>query len=218
MTPEEKKLKALRERAEAGDSKAEYELGLMYYRGDGVPQDMTAARAWLTKAAEQGQRDAQVLLNLRGMRLNQGVEFKLGSRGKASAKRRGGAEEVAEGAGGGGASEDRNLGPPKDKFESVGRIADAIEAELRAIRFWSDEPPTAEMMEFRQAFAMDTMPLAMWVQFVLLPRIRSIIAERGQFPASSSVGAHAVREFDGQREASNLVSLLSELDEAVTRG
>jgi tRNA pseudouridine synthase C len=52
----------------------------------------------------------------------------------------------------------------------------------------------------------------MWLQFIFIPRVNSIIAERGQFPKSSSVGAQAVREFDGVPEASRLVSLLSEFD------
>jgi uncharacterized protein YqcC (DUF446 family) len=52
----------------------------------------------------------------------------------------------------------------------------------------------------------------MWLQFIFIPRVNSIIAERGQFPKSSSVGAQAVREFDGVPEASKLVSLLSKFD------
>ncbi len=48
-----------RQSAEEGDSDAQYALGLMYVRGDGVPQDDAQALAWLRKAAEQGDVRAQ---------------------------------------------------------------------------------------------------------------------------------------------------------------
>jgi TPR repeat protein len=40
--------------AEMGDIDAQFELGLMYRYGEGVPQDYKQAVYWYTKAAEQG--------------------------------------------------------------------------------------------------------------------------------------------------------------------
>jgi uncharacterized protein YqcC (DUF446 family) len=97
-------------------------------------------------------------------------------------------------------------------YEEVGQHIDGIEAEMKRTGFWSDEQPTPEMYNFTQAFAMDTMPFSYWLQFIFIPRVRSIIAEQGDFPRSSQVGAQAVREFDGVWEASDLVSKLSAFD------
>ena len=68
------------------------------------------------------------------------------------------------------------------------------------------------MYEFKQAFAMDTMPFAWWLQFILLERIRQIVAEGGELPATSMVATQAIREFDGQDEADDLVGILGEFD------
>ncbi|MDQ3707132.1 MAG: YqcC family protein [Chloroflexota bacterium] len=95
---------------------------------------------------------------------------------------------------------------------------DAIEAEMKRTGMWSAEPPPPEAFEFRAAFAMDTMPFVHWLQFVFIPRVRQIIATGGDFPASSQVGAQAVREFDGINEASELVSLLSDFDYFIRSG
>ena len=46
-------------------------------------------------------------------------------------------------------------------------------------------------------------------------RIRQIIAEKGEFPAQSQVGAYAVRELDGLDEASDLISVLAEFDQFI---
>jgi len=47
------------QQAEAGDVEATYNLGRMYYKGEGVSQDYKKALKWLFKAAEQGNAGAQ---------------------------------------------------------------------------------------------------------------------------------------------------------------
>ena len=50
------------QRAEQGDAFAQYQLGRVYARGDGVPQDFQEALRWYRRAAEQGNRFAQYQL------------------------------------------------------------------------------------------------------------------------------------------------------------
>src|SRR5947209_20224426 len=95
--------------------------------------------------------------------------------------------------------------------EEVSRYADLIEAEMRNSGLWQDQPLRPEQMQFSQAFAMDTMTFAQWLQFIFLPRVREAVASE-RFPSSSSVGAQAVREFDGDDNAGQLITLLSEFD------
>ena len=62
----------LEKAAEQGHPLAQYELGNMYYDGDGIRQDFTGAFKWYEKAAEQGYSQAQYELG--GMYFNgQGV-------------------------------------------------------------------------------------------------------------------------------------------------
>ncbi len=46
--------------AEAGDDRAQYWLGIMYFEGKAVPQDDVRAYLWLGLAAEQGNRGARI--------------------------------------------------------------------------------------------------------------------------------------------------------------
>ena len=48
--------------AEQGDTEAQYNLGRMYYSGEGVTQDYKQAFHWFQKPAEQGDTGAQFLL------------------------------------------------------------------------------------------------------------------------------------------------------------
>ncbi len=62
--PAGESLKSLRGRADQGDAKAQYNLGLRYDQGRGVPQDYAEAIRWYRKAAEQGDAGAQFVLGL----------------------------------------------------------------------------------------------------------------------------------------------------------
>ena len=55
---------AVKQAAERGDAKAQYELGVMYDNGQGIAQDHTEAMKWFRKAAKRGYADAQNNLGL----------------------------------------------------------------------------------------------------------------------------------------------------------
>ncbi len=57
-------LREFRPLANQGNADAQYNLGVMYDNGLGVPQDHAEAAKWYRKAAEQGEANAQNLLGL----------------------------------------------------------------------------------------------------------------------------------------------------------
>lgn len=50
------------EAAQQGDADAQYDLGCLYVRGEGTPQDGASAKEWLQRAADQGDLDAATWL------------------------------------------------------------------------------------------------------------------------------------------------------------
>lgn len=60
----ERTVKELRYLADEGDPRAQYDLGVLYDQGRGVPKNSIEARAWYTLAAEQGEPRAQYNLGL----------------------------------------------------------------------------------------------------------------------------------------------------------
>lgn len=61
QTPEQKFASTLKA-AERGDAEAQYNLGSMYWNGEGVTKDLATAVEWYRKSAEQGSREAQLNL------------------------------------------------------------------------------------------------------------------------------------------------------------
>jgi uncharacterized protein YqcC (DUF446 family) len=98
-----------------------------------------------------------------------------------------------------------------DFQQSVSDLLDEIEREMRTCGLWQSRPLEPEQMHFTQAFGMDTMSFDQWLQFIFIPRVREAVV-KNSFPASSQVGAQAVREFDTVPAASGLVTLLSRFD------
>jgi len=52
------------EAASDGDAEAQYNLGIIYRKGDGQPRNPAEAFKWFKKAAEQGHVDAQHILGM----------------------------------------------------------------------------------------------------------------------------------------------------------
>ncbi len=57
----EKMLHWLRASADQGYPQAQTSLGVLYYTGEHVPQDLAIAHAWLVQAADQGDVEAAVI-------------------------------------------------------------------------------------------------------------------------------------------------------------
>ncbi|MGA9415774.1 MAG: GAF domain-containing protein [Terriglobales bacterium] len=60
--PPAKSLAELQKLADAGDAEAQWQMGLRYHNGDGVPRDDAQAVSWFLRAAEQGHVTAQATL------------------------------------------------------------------------------------------------------------------------------------------------------------
>lgn len=69
-------LESCREMAEADDMQAQYEMGELYYHGERVDQDVTAALTWYERASVQGHPAAQYRLGLMHV-AGEGVERNL---------------------------------------------------------------------------------------------------------------------------------------------
>lgn len=57
-------IEQLEQEAQKGDAKAQNNLGFMYYKGEGMPQDLKKAAYWVEKAYNNGFEQAQKAWNI----------------------------------------------------------------------------------------------------------------------------------------------------------
>ncbi|MBK6939046.1 MAG: YqcC family protein [Planctomycetes bacterium] len=108
--------------------------------------------------------------------------------------------------------------PAESRYDEARLRAQDIEDELRRLGRWGDARPADEAFESEAAFFADRMTFEAWLQWVLLPRVREICAQHGEFPPSSQLGPYAVRQFDGDTASGELVTRLAALDQLIESG
>lgn len=110
---------------------------------------------------------------------------------------------------------------PKDKRSHPQILAqlDKIEAELKKIGRWSDNPPDLQAAVERGEIKsyLDAPTFELWLQALFLPRARKA-AREDELPAGSQVGEMARRQYDYMsvnEDALPLLQLLQDFDEMV---
>jgi len=98
------------------------------------------------------------------------------------------------------------------KTDQIRIKLDEIIAEMQATGAWEVAAPAPEAYTNMGAFGMNTMALEQWLRYVFIPSVQGRLASNGPWPPSSSVGTHAIRNFDGVNELARLTTLLCEFD------
>ncbi|WP_107851346.1 YqcC family protein [Oceanimonas marisflavi] len=92
-----------------------------------------------------------------------------------------------------------------------------MERELKTLGWWDSKPPSAEALASTQPFCIDTLSLPQWLQFVLLPRLRAMLAAGVPLPGRIAVYPLAVESFKGLNEDTQaLLEAIARLDEALS--
>ena len=93
-----------------------------------------------------------------------------------------------------------------------------LEKELRELRLWEAESPSAEALTSVQPFAVDTLSFSQWLQFIFIPRLYDLIEARDALPVNCGVAPMAEEYFQplGLNTA-NLINHLRRIDVLLTR-
>lgn len=91
--------------------------------------------------------------------------------------------------------------------------AAAIQAELRALGWWSATAPSTQALADAGPFGQHTLTPGQWLQYILLERVSETARGEGHFPADSNVSTWSIREFDGLPEAHALQQRLYDFDQ-----
>ena len=94
----------------------------------------------------------------------------------------------------------------------------AIEAEMRRIDLWGAASPSEAALRSTTPFCHDTLAFHQWLQWVFLPRMKTVLGEDAGWPARSDIfplAAEALRECEA--DPSELLLLIKQLDNFINR-
>jgi len=100
---------------------------------------------------------------------------------------------------------------------ALAAIVDGLEAELRRMELWEREAPSAESLASTEPFCIDTLVFSQWLQWLLIPRMRSILAGDGNLPTASAIHPYAQDCFEHLEDRTALLTLIRRFD-ALIRG
>lgn len=99
----------------------------------------------------------------------------------------------------------------------VGEVLLDIEKEMRELRLWQAEMPSAEALASQQPFCIDTLTFPQWLQFVFLPRMHSMIEQRLPLPDACGIAPIAEEYFrELQLNSKALIAHLIRVDQVLT--
>jgi uncharacterized protein YqcC (DUF446 family) len=92
-----------------------------------------------------------------------------------------------------------------------------VEACLRQLELWEQQPPSAEALASTQPFCIDTLNFAQWLQYVFLPTMYHLLAEDMALPTECGIAPMAEEYFRGQElPCGELESALAAIDRLLT--
>ena len=101
----------------------------------------------------------------------------------------------------------------------VAAILIDIEAELRQMGCWDAAAPSDEALASDQPFAVDTLSLPQWLQFIFLPTMYALIESEATLPEKCGITPMAEEYFRGRPEsASGLITALQAMDTTLSQG
>lgn len=97
-------------------------------------------------------------------------------------------------------------------------LLNELESELRRLDYWSDVPPSAHAMASQQPFAVDTLSLPEWLQWVYLQRLRALLEAQSDLPTGALVKPYAEEYFAANRgPVGELLRIIDQIDACLGR-
>lgn len=73
------------------------------------------------------------------------------------------------------------------RYAQLTQALRVLESHLRQLGWWQASAPSAEALASSQPFALDTLSLPQWLQFIFIPRLTMLIATQQPLPAACGV-------------------------------
>ena len=81
--------------------------------------------------------------------------------------------------------------------EEIAALLIDIEAHLRQLDLWQENPPAAEALASAQPFCIDTLNFDQWLQFIFLPTMYGLLELGQNLPTECAIAPMAEEYFRG---------------------
>ena len=104
-----------------------------------------------------------------------------------------------------------------NKADEIAVLLLDVEAQLRQLGLWQQQPPSAHALASTQPFCVDTLSFVQWLQFIFLPKMHSVLQSGQRLPGECDIAPLAREYFKGQTLAGlPLVATLEAIDRIIS--
>lgn len=91
-----------------------------------------------------------------------------------------------------------------------------IRMEMQMLQLWGTEQPSPQAMASTEPFAVDAMSFDDWLQWMMVPRLETMLQQGQSLPYNSNISAMAEEAFKHlSADTDELLGLVQQLDEAL---
>ncbi|PKH32097.1 MULTISPECIES: YqcC family protein [unclassified Shewanella] len=87
-----------------------------------------------------------------------------------------------------------------------------LEQLLKEFQLWSDISPPASVMASTAPFCCDVMAFEQWLQFIFIPKMTELIAQRQPLPTNMALAPMAEHVWQGMHYGDVLIAQLQQFD------
>ncbi len=96
--------------------------------------------------------------------------------------------------------------------ERVSELLDLLQDGLINANCWQDEMPSQHALNSKQPFCVDTLSFEQWLQFILIPRLRLMIAQHQPLPSNVKIAPMAEHVLSNRTDGAKIITLIASLD------
>ncbi|CAG8998502.1 MAG: putative protein YqcC [Candidatus Celerinatantimonas neptuna] len=100
-----------------------------------------------------------------------------------------------------------------DNYQRLRSQLFLLERHLKTAQLWQSHHPSPDQLVSQQPFAIDTLSIEQWLQFIFIPRFHSLLDARTLLPKSMSIAPYAEEAFKEYHQSTDdILQLLKEMD------
>lgn len=101
--------------------------------------------------------------------------------------------------------------------DRLAELLQSLERELRLQGRWDEVAPAPDALQSTQPFAVDTLSFDQWLQWILLPRMHTLLRQQLPLPTDCAMRPMAEEVYPGDDAGGALIiAILGEIDTLLT--
>lgn len=88
-----------------------------------------------------------------------------------------------------------------------------LEHALRAHQHWQPDPPPATALASPLPFAVDTLSCPQWLQWIFIPKLRTLIAQQLPLPSNLNISPYLEQALCPQQGRAEICAIMRQLEQ-----